>query len=172
MRVRVNVIPYAGHSRRWEGNLSMKWIFCCMLVMLFCLFPSCRDQKKYIHPGAVLKRWAGAIRDLHYLEYSRCEAYPKNEAVFREMYRDYYIIDLMITDFEEVDEDAIKQDQDGNRFLQRSISFEGALVSRMTNKPEQILRGDALLVKFLDGERAKDDWLLWNRTLVRIDRKR
>lgn len=149
----------------------MKRIFCCALLVLLCSVPSCRDQKKYAHPGAVLKRWAGAIRDLNYREYSRCEAYPKGEAVFREMYNDYYIVDLMVTDFQEVDEDAIKQDQDGNRFLQRSISFEGALVSRRTNKPEQVLRGDALLVKFLDGERAKGGWLLWNRTLVRIDKK-
>lgn len=147
----------------------MRGVVCILMVVSFVL--SCGSQKKFVEPDYVLKKWSKAIRDLNYREYSACEAYPRSEAVFREMYKDYYIADLMVTDKEDVDEENVRKDREGKSYIHRSVSFEGAIVQRKANVPMQVLRGNAVFIKFIDGERSDEDWLISNRTFIRIDRK-
>jgi hypothetical protein len=160
----------AGKEQISEG-LSMRKIACYVLVVASCAVFSCGTQKKYTEPDYILKKWSKAIRDLNYRAYSACEAYPRSESVFKEMYKDYYIVDLMVTDKEGVDEDDVRKDPDGKSYIRRSISFEGTIVQRKNKEPVQVLRGNAIFIKFIDGQRADDDWLISNRTFIRIDRK-
>lgn len=148
----------------------MRRVACCILIVASVVL-SCGSQKKFVEPDYVLKKWSKAIRDLNYREYSACEAYPRSEAVFREMYKDYYIADLMVTDKEDVDEENVRKDRNGKSYIHRSVSFEGAIVQRKGNEPVQVLRGNAVFIKFIDGERSDEDWLISNRTFIRIDRK-
>lgn len=148
----------------------MRKVACCILIVASVVL-SCGSQKKFVEPDSVLKKWSKAIRDLNYREYSACEAYPRSEAVFREMYKDYYIADLMVTDKEDVDEENVRKDRNGKSYIHRSVSFEGAIVQRKGNEPVQVLRGNAVFIKFIDGERSDEDWLISNRTFIRIDRK-
>lgn len=149
----------------------MRRVACYILILASCAVLSCGSQKKHVEPDYVLKKWSKAIRDLNYRDYSACEAYPRSEAVFKEMYKDYYIVDLMVTDKEDVDEKNVRKDRDGKSYIHRSVSFEGAIVQRKGKEPVQVLRGDAVFIKFIDSERSDEDWLISNRTFIRIDRK-
>jgi hypothetical protein len=131
---------------------------------------SCKSEKKIPEPVFVLKKWAKSIEELNYRLYTLCEAYPKDVAVFRDMYKDYYIIDLMALEVEDEDKEDIKRDYKNDPFLQRTVTFEGTAVKRDTKKSFQLIRGDAEFVKFLEGERKNDGWLMSNRTITRINK--
>ena len=147
----------------------MKRIIILYLILHSVLLFSCKEEKRFIEPTYVLQNWSKAIRNLNYRNYSRYESYPKEEGVFREMYSDYYIINLLVTDVVE-EEDNIRKDHDGNRYKYKTVHFEGGVVRRKDHKPYQVLRGDAEFVLFLDGKRADDGWLISNRTFMRINR--
>lgn len=149
----------------------MKGIYAVILMTSLVLtITGCKREDRFIEPNIVLKKWAKSIEDLNYFEYNRYEANTKSEAVFREMYRDYYMVDLMATEVEDPDEKDVRKNGDGMKFIHRSVSFEGSLVNRATRKPYQVVRGDAVFVRFLEGKRRNDGWLISNRTLVRINR--
>ncbi|MDY6935483.1 MAG: hypothetical protein SVZ03_14815 [Spirochaetota bacterium] len=141
-----------------------------LVLSVFIIFESCKSEDRFVEPNYVLGRWAKSIEKLNYREYCRYEAYPKTESVFKKMYKDYYILDLMTTDIEEADEKNIRKDQEGNSYLHRALSFEGAVVNRSNKKPYQLLRGNAVFIRYIDGKRKRDGWLISNRTLMRIDK--
>jgi hypothetical protein len=130
---------------------------------------SCEKEKPFVEPGFVLKKWSRAIKDLNYQDYSACEAYPKSEAVFRDIYRDRYFEDFMVTEIEKPNEERTKKDIDGKTFVYRKISFECAEVLRKTKKPGAVLRGEVDFIKYID-KNSKSGWLMWNRNIVRIKR--
>ncbi len=140
------------------------------LVLLSLMLISCKKDDKVPEPAYVLQKWAKSLEKLNYKKYSKCEAYPKAESVFREMYRDYYIIDIATIDVEDADEKEIRKNYKGDSFLHRAVSFEGTAVKRDSKKPYQLIRGDAVFVKFIDGKRKNDGWLMSNRTLTRINK--
>ena len=86
------------------------------------------------------------------------------------MYRNYYFVDIMTTEIEDADDKNARKDQEGNSYLHRSLEFEGAIINRQTRKATGVIRGNAVFVKFLDGKRAKDGWLISNRTLIPVQR--
>lgn len=134
------------------------------------LFASCKDENRFVEPNYVLRRWASAIQQMNYREYAACEAYPKAEAVFREMYREYYLVDLMATEIDDADGAEVLKDAEGQRYLRRQLEFEAAVVSRKGGRQNGLIRGNAEFIKYLDGRRAKDGWLLSNRTLIHVPR--
>nr|HPI23657.1 hypothetical protein [Spirochaetota bacterium] len=81
-----------------------------------------------------------------------------------------YFMDVMVNEVSEVDEKDVRKDQHGNRFIRKYVNFEATSVKRATAKPDQLLRGDVVLIKFLDGKRAGDGWLISNRTMMYINR--
>ncbi len=142
-----------------------------VMFLVFCIMlGGCGKKESFTEPGYVLQKWSKAIQNLDYDAYARCEAYPKSEEIFREMYRDYYFIDIMVTGMEDANEKDIRKDHDGNPFVFRSVSFEGSVVKRSTGKPYELLRGDAIFIRFIDGKRAKQGWIISNRTFVTIKR--
>ncbi|HNR87489.1 MAG TPA: hypothetical protein PKM65_04045 [Spirochaetota bacterium] len=145
----------------------------CMLIAAIALLAtavSCKKAPSTEEPSAILNNWAAAIKDLKYDGYRKYEAYPRDEAVFAEMFRNNYFMDVMVNEVSEVDEKDVRKDQHGNRFIRKYVNFEATSVKRATAKPDQLLRGDVVLIKFLDGKRAGDGWLISNRTMMYINR--
>ncbi len=141
-----------------------------LLLVVVMLFASCKDESRFVEPNYVLRRWASAIQQMNYREYAACEAHPKSEAVFGEMYREYYLVDLMATEVDDADSAEEHKDADGVRYVQRQLEFEAAVVRRKSGKHEGLIRGSAEFIKYLDGRRAKEGWLLSNRTLIHVPR--
>lgn len=144
--------------------------FIILILLAAAFFPSCKEKKKFVEPSFVLNRWGRAIQNLNYREYAMCEAYPKSEPVFREMYRDYYFSDIVTVRIEDPDRKNLREDYEGNRFMHCMVSFEAGVVKRSTAKQYRIVRGDAVFIKFMEGKRAKQGWLISNRTMVSVNR--
>jgi len=130
----------------------------------------CGKKEHFAGPDIILKKWSDAVKRMSYPVYSQCEAYPKSQAVFFEMYRDYYFQDVLVTDIEDDSPDRIKKDIHGDRFIYRNVKFECAEIARKTSRALCIVRGDVDFVRFIDGKRKNDGWLMANRTLIRIKR--
>lgn len=139
-------------------------------LVIAALFTSCKDESRFVEPNYVLRRWASAIQQMNYREYATCEAHPKSEAVFREMYREYYLVDVMATEVDDAESAEELKDAEGWRYLRRQLDFEATVVSRKGGKQSGLIRGNVEFVKYIDGKRAKDGWMLSNRTLIHVPR--
>ncbi len=151
-----------------KGGFILYFVISFVLPAL--MLSSCKKEEKIPEPVYVLQKWSKSLEKLDYKKYSKCEAYPKAERVFRDMYRDYYIIDITAIDVEDADEENVSKNYKGDSYIHRSVSFEGTAVKRDSKKPYQLIRGDAVFVKFIDGKRKKDGWLISNRTITRINK--
>lgn len=158
----------AGPSNGARGDAVKKTIAFVLIAVV--LAASCKKKERIVEPHSVLVRWAKAIQNMDHRDYARCEAYPKSEPVFREMFRDYYYTDLMTVSVGQPDEGDVRRDYEGNPYIQVPVSFEGSVVRRSTGKPYQVVRGDAIFVKFVEGKRKAQGWLLSNRTIVTVPR--
>ena len=141
-----------------------------VLVLMPMALVSCKKEKKFVDPEYIFSRWSKAIEALNYREYAACEAYPKSEGVFNEMYRDTFYTDLMVTGVEKLNEDRILTDRDSNTYLKRNVQFECTEVKRAGRRPVRVLRGDVDFIHFTAGERKNQGWLMWNRKIVRVER--
>jgi len=148
----------------------MKRIVLPFILCVLVVWTGCKKQPQFAEPNFILQKWAQGIEKLDYRIYAACEAYPKSEPVFREMYGSYYLIDLMTTEVEEVKGDNVRKDQKGNSYLHRSVSFEGTIVDRRSRQPKGVMRGNAVFIRFVEGERKNDGWLMSNRMLIPVER--
>jgi hypothetical protein len=145
-----------------------KAIYLALAVALAVI--SCKKEKKFAEPEYIFAKWTRAIERLNYKEYASCEAFPKEEPVFREIYRDYYYTDLMVTGVEKLDEKKIHKDPMGHAFISRNVQFECTEIRRNDRKPLMLLRGDVDFIRYIEGGRAAQGWLMWNRKIIRIER--
>ncbi len=145
-----------------------KAIYLALAVALAVI--SCKKEKKFAEPEYIFAKWTRAIERLNYKEYASCEAFPKEEPVFREIYRDYYYTDLMVTGVEKLDEKKIHKDPMGHAFISRNVQFECTEIRRSDRKPLMLLRGDVDFIRYIEGGRAAQGWLMWNRKIIRIER--
>ncbi|OHD63655.1 MAG: hypothetical protein A2176_05855 [Spirochaetes bacterium RBG_13_51_14] len=145
-----------------------KYMF--LLLALPLLLVSCKKEKKFVEPEYVFATWARAIETMNYADYAACEAYPKSDGVFREMFRNTYYADLMATEVDKLDEKDVARDHEGNSYLKRNVRFECTEIRRVDRKPLRLLRGDVDFIKFVNGGREQQGWLMWNRKIVRIER--
>jgi hypothetical protein len=148
----------------------LKKIILLSAVIILFILPTCKEKEKDPEPGFILQKWSKAIEKFDYSNYSKCEAYPKSDPVFREIYRDDYFTDIMVIDVKDADIEKVYKDHDGNSYIQRNVTFEGTAVKRSTGKPYQAISGDIVFIKFTDGKRSSDGWLIFNRTITRINR--
>lgn len=139
-----------------------------MLTFCLCLNISCKKKEKFIEPETVLRKWMNAIEKLNYKAYRECEAYPKSRELFRELYKEYYLIDLYMGKIEELDPENIKKDAGNNQYLKRNVSFTVKAINRKSGKMGYTIKGDVDFIRFLEGERRDHGWLMLNRTLIRI----
>ena len=147
-----------------------RFVIYSLILLLPLAAVTCKKEKKFVDPEYVFARWAKAIESLNYREYASCEAYPKEESVFREMFRETYYADLMVTEVEKLDEGKVSSDRDGNRYIKRNVQFECSEVRRANRRHVRVLRGDVDFIKFVSGDREKQGWLMWNRRIVRVER--
>lgn len=148
----------------------MRKLFLMLMVFGIIFLSSCGKKEKDPEPGMLLYKWAKAAERLDYKTYSICEAYPKGESVFREIFKDDYYSDISVITIGDPDTEKKQKDFSGNSFIQRTVTFEGNAVKRVNSKPYQIVNGDVMLIKFLEGERKKDGWLILNRTITRVNK--
>ena len=147
----------------------MKRSLYILLVILLAVI-SCKKEKKFAEPEYIFSKWARSIETFNYIDYASCEAYPKSEPVFRDMYRENYYADLMVTEIEKFDEKKVKKDVNGDSYLSRNVQFECTEIRRKDKKPVRVLRGDVDFIKFIDSDRTKQGWLMWNRKIIRFER--
>ncbi|HNW30658.1 MAG TPA: hypothetical protein PKN50_19435 [Spirochaetota bacterium] len=140
-----------------------------VLILTLAVF-SCKKEKKFAEPEYIFAKWARAIESLNYADYAACEAYPKSEGVFREMFRDTYYADLMVTDVEKLNEKNVLKDHLGKSYIKRNVQFECSEIRRRDRKPLRLLRGDVDFINYVDNDRSRKGWLMWNRKIIRIER--
>ncbi len=141
-----------------------------LLTIFFCANISCKKKENFIEPETVLRKWMSAVEKMNYQAYTECEAYPKSRDLFREMFTEYYLTELYMGKIEELDPKDIKQDAQNNSYLKRNVSFTVKAVNRKSGKKGYIIRGDVDFIRFLEGKRRDDGWLMSNRTLIRISK--
>jgi len=141
-----------------------------VVVVAASIFVSCKKKDNFDEPNFILRKWAKATETLNFRDYKNCEAFPKSEQVFREIYRDYYIASTSVTRMGSLDEKNVNKDPDGNSYISRAVSFECTEMKRSGSKPVRYLRGDVEFIKYEDGDRKSDGWLMWNRIIVRINK--
>jgi hypothetical protein len=144
------------------------YLLAAVMAGLTLLLPSCKEER-FPEPERVFSRWSSALKNLNYGEYKACEAFPKEEGVFRDMYRFTYYSGCAVREFEDLDGDDVKKDAKGARYHQRKVWFECTEVRRDTGRQVQILRGEVSFIKYLSGDRTGDGWLMWNRSLYRME---
>ncbi len=153
----------------YQVRYPMRIINFMLMFLIAFSFVSCKKEKKDPEPGFVLQKWSKAIEELDYKKYSGCEAYPKSEKAFREMYKDDYFINITVIEVTEPEKDNIKKDHNGNSYINCSVKFNGSAIKRGKRDPYQAVKGDAVFIKFLDGAKSKNGWLIFNRTITRVN---
>jgi len=138
------------------------------LLFLLSLLYACKEKEKFVEADIILDKWSKASETLNYEEYKKCEAYPKEKAVFNEIYKDHYFSKAVVRKAEDLDEHDIKTDFEGNSFIKRNVFFECIEFDRQTQKERQSVKGEVFLIKFVDSAREKEGWLMANRTIIRF----
>ena len=139
-------------------------------LLLILTLSSCKKEKKFMEPEFIFAKWARAIENLNYADYASCEAFPKSEGTFREMFRDTYYADLMVTEVEKLDEKNVIKDHRGKSYIKRNVQFECTEIRRRDRKPVRVLRGDVDFISYVGDDKARRGWFMWNRKIIRIER--
>ena len=110
---------------------------------------SCKKKERFLEPRFLLAQWVEATEKLNYKAYSKYEAFPKSEAVFREIYRETYYANPLIVNVEEFDKDKTYKDNNGNLFYKRDVRFECSEVNRKTKKYTRVIKGEVSLIRYV-----------------------
>ncbi len=140
------------------------------LLLLILAVPGCKKEKPFVEPAYVFAKWTRATETLNYADYASCEAYPKEEGVFRETFRETFYSEMMPMEIGDAVERRDPPADGKGRYLMRTVQFECAEVRRRDRKHVRVLRGEVDFIRFLEGAPAKRGWLMWNRNIVRVDR--
>lgn len=136
-----------------------------LLIAAFCL-PSCNNKQAFVDPVYVFMKWSSAVKKLNYKEYAECEAFPKDEIVFRELYDDFYYSDLLIRELGKYDENDVRTDVDGYKHNHRKVFFECRRIERKTGRAIQQMKGDIEFISYINGPKVNRGWLMYNRTII------
>ncbi len=136
-----------------------------LLVVPF-LLPSCGNKQAFVDPVYVFMKWSGAVKKLNYKEYAECEAFPKDEIVFKELYGDHYYSDFLIRELGKYDENDIQSDSEGQKYNHRKVYFECKRVERRTGRAVQQMKGDIEFISYINGPKVNSGWLMYNRTII------
>ncbi len=137
-----------------------------MLILLMFFALSCKEKKAFVDPAYVFMKWSSAVKNLNYKEYAECEAFPKDEIVFRELYTDFYYSDLIIRELGKLNENDTGSDIDGFKYNIRKVYFECRRVERKTGRAVQEMKGDIEFINYINGPKLNKGWLMYNRTII------
>ena len=140
-----------------------------LFVITLLVISSCKRKEIFIDPAYVFLKWSSAVKNFNYKEYSECEAFSKDESVFRELYGDYYLSDLLIRNLGEFNEKDIKVDVDGYEYKFRRVYFECVRIKRKTGLPVQNMKGDVEFINYINGPKKDKGWLMFNRTIINTE---
>ena len=146
--------------------MKIKKVVTVSLIFAFSLIISCKEKKAFVDPAYVFLKWSSAVKNLNYTEYSECEAFPKDDIVFRELYTDFYYADLLIRELGKYNENDSKSDVDGYKYKFRKIYFECKRVERKTGRAVQDMKGDIEFINYINGPKVNKGWLMYNRTII------
>lgn len=136
------------------------------LTLAVSIIISCNKKEAFVDPAYVFLKWSSAVKNLNYKEYSECEAFPKDELVFRELYTDFYYADLVIRNLDEYNESDFRSDIEGYKYNLRKVYFECKRVERKTGRAVQEMKGDIEFINYINGPRLDKGWLMYNRTII------
>jgi len=136
------------------------------LIFIAAFILSCKEKKPFVDPAYVFLKWSSAVKNLDYKEYSECEAFPKDEAVFHELFNDFYYADLLIKEIGEFNKNNIKSDIDKNKYNLRKVYFECKRIERKTGRAVQDMKGDVEFINYISGPKVNKGWLMYNRTII------
>jgi len=136
------------------------------LLIVLSLTLSCKEKKAFVDPAFVFLKWSSAVKNLNYKEYTECEAFPKDEIVFHELYNDFYYADLIIRELGKSDDSVVKSDIDGYKYNLRKVYFECKRVERKTGRAVQEMKGDIEFINYINGAKVSKGWLMYNRTII------
>ena len=139
-----------------------------ILLFLLSFFCACKEKERFVEADIILNKWSKASETLNYEEYKKSEAYPREKAVFNEIYKDYYFSRVIVKKVEALNEHDIKTDFEGNSFIKRNVFFECTEFNRQTQKEHQFVKGEVFFIKFVNCIREKEGWLMANRTIIRF----
>lgn len=137
-----------------------------VMIILLSVIMSCKEKKAFVDPAYVFMKWSSAVKNLNYKEYSECEAFPKDEIVFRELYTDFYYADLLIRELGKYDENIIGSDVEGYKYNVRKVYFECKRIERRTGRAVQEMKGDIEFINYINGPNLNKGWLMYNRTII------
>ncbi len=146
--------------------MKNKVILTVFLILTLFLTISCKEKKAFVDPAYVFMKWSAAVKNLNYIEYTECEAFPKDEIVFHELYNDFYFADLLIRELGEYKENDIRSDIDGYKYNIRKVYFECKRIERKTGRAVQEMKGDIEFINYIDGPKLNKGWLMYNRTII------
>lgn len=146
--------------------MKLKITAVLFLLTVFLISTGCGKKEDLSSFSLLLDRWASATEKMDYGMYVKTEAYPREQSVFVETYRDFCYGDVKIIKVEESDGEE-KKDFEGSLFIKRNIIFECRQVLR-SGKKSSLVRGEVFAVKFKTGSRSGEGWLLANRTLIHL----
>jgi hypothetical protein len=137
-----------------------------LLIFTLASIISCKEKKAFVDPAYVLMKWSGAVKNLNYKEYSECEAFPKDEMVFHELYGDFYYADLLIRELGEYNANDVRSDVEGYKYNLRKVYFECKRIERKTGRAVQEMKGDIEFINYINGSKVNKGWLMYNRTII------
>ena len=146
--------------------MKIKKILTALLVITLALIISCKEKKAFVDPAFVFMKWSSAVKNLNYNDYTECEAFPKDEIVFRELYNDFYFADLLIRELGEYKESDVRSDVEGNKYNIRKVYFECKRIERKTGRAVQEMKGDIEFISYISGPKLNKGWLMYNRTII------
>lgn len=128
---------------------------------------SCKRDDIFVDPAYVFMKWSHAIKTLNYNDYYTCEAYPKTEDVFRELYGNYYYSDLITRGIGTYNEKDTSKDIYGRTYTHRMVYFECQRVNRKTDKVVEYMKGEVEFIQYVQKPNSDRGWLMYNRTIIR-----
>lgn len=146
--------------------MKMNKTISAVMIFLLSVVISCKEKKAFVDPAYVFMKWSSAVKNLNYKDYSECEAFPKDEIVFRELYTDFYYADLLIRELGKYDENNSGSDVDGYKYNVRKVYFECKRVERRTDRAVQEMKGDIEFINYINGPNLNKGWLMYNRTII------
>ncbi len=141
-------------------------ILTAVLIVILTMVVSCKEKRPFVDPAYIFLKWSSAVKNLNYKEYSECEAFPKDEIVFRELYTDFYYADLIIRELGEFNPNDIRTDIEGCKYNLRKVYFECKRIERKTGHAAQTMKGDMEFISYVNGPRKDRGWFMYNRTII------
>ena len=146
--------------------MKINKVLAVSLIFSLSFIFSCKEKKAFVDPAFVFMKWSSSVKNLNYQVYSECEAFPKDEIVFHELYNDFYYADLLIRELGEFKESDVKSDIEGYKYNVRKIYFECKRIERKTGRAVQEMKGDIEFINYIDGPKLNKGWLMYNRTII------